>query len=351
MSALKHVLGGLMMKVAGISEMQQRVADMFGMEPLDGGGFRDKPRPAPEPFKVAELHQRIVHVVEQLGDPTYEQIRLKVASPHVKIALSQLVNHGVLRMKEDDVEHDWTYRMGHTPLGKVGQEKTANTKELPVKRTKQAAPGDVGSMLSQIPPDVLRYLMLGMAHGGITGAVEGAANSEPGIINTPLGAAGGALRGVARGIPTGLGAAAGARMAQGAGPVAQFTAPVAGGAIGNQVGRMIVGSALEGRRPTRVKTATEALARGFLRAFLASELPRVSMEKGASFNPHFTTVSNVVELDGSNLEAVLNHAVGMQYTGDQLEGKFPLSRMLEVLANATGDPVALTLIKKAKKKE
>ena len=66
------------------------------------------------------IDRAIRKVVESIGDPLMEHILSGVHASHgdiwtdqeIKDAVMAMVNDGRLRMKEDQVDHDWAYRKG-----------------------------------------------------------------------------------------------------------------------------------------------------------------------------------------------------------------------------------------------
>jgi len=64
---------------------------------------------------MQSLHDAIKECVEKIGDPLMREIIKHCArwpEDHVRQEVLEMVQQGVLRMKEDDIEHDWTYRKG-----------------------------------------------------------------------------------------------------------------------------------------------------------------------------------------------------------------------------------------------
>lgn len=69
---------------------------------------------------MSELQQAIRRVVEKVGDPPMEQIKSEVNAENpgdwtdeeIRECVIAMVHRGELRMKDDDYEHDWTYRKG-----------------------------------------------------------------------------------------------------------------------------------------------------------------------------------------------------------------------------------------------
>jgi len=63
------------------------------------------------------MNQRIRDCVKRVGDPLMRHILAHVM-PHgfseeeVRSEVRAMVGRGELRMKEDSIDHDWTYRMG-----------------------------------------------------------------------------------------------------------------------------------------------------------------------------------------------------------------------------------------------
>jgi len=68
----------------------------------------------------SELLEQVVRdCVQDIGDPLFVHIlrRCEAACPwtnveEVKAVVRGMVNRGVLHMREDPVDHDWTYRKG-----------------------------------------------------------------------------------------------------------------------------------------------------------------------------------------------------------------------------------------------
>ena len=60
----------------------------------------------------SKLQEKILAIVDKIGDPLMEHIteRIDVAEKDVRHAVLGLVRDGTLRMKEDIIDHDWTYR-------------------------------------------------------------------------------------------------------------------------------------------------------------------------------------------------------------------------------------------------
>jgi len=71
------------------------------------------------------IERAIAKVIEDIGDPLmcHIQSRIGVAHPgiwtcdEISDAVMVMVNDGRLRMKEDSVDHDWSYRKGRNWKG------------------------------------------------------------------------------------------------------------------------------------------------------------------------------------------------------------------------------------------
>lgn len=69
---------------------------------------------------MGDLFRAIRKVVEDVGDPLMEHVLSRVHAAHpgvwnseqIRAATLSLVNQEVLRMREDSVDHDWSYRKG-----------------------------------------------------------------------------------------------------------------------------------------------------------------------------------------------------------------------------------------------
>ena len=64
------------------------------------------------------LNLLIRSCVERYGDPLLEDIVIWTActsydAEATKVEVLAMVNRGELRMKDDVIDHDWTYRRGH----------------------------------------------------------------------------------------------------------------------------------------------------------------------------------------------------------------------------------------------
>lgn len=59
------------------------------------------------------LNRRILLTVERLGDPLLDHILAEFSDTEsdvvVRQAVRSLVGAGMLRMKDDDIDHDWCY--------------------------------------------------------------------------------------------------------------------------------------------------------------------------------------------------------------------------------------------------
>jgi len=68
---------------------------------------------ATEDAEMNELEKEIMAAVHEHGDPLMYDIQAELAreSETVRRAVLDLVHRGMLRMKDDDIDHDWTYRM------------------------------------------------------------------------------------------------------------------------------------------------------------------------------------------------------------------------------------------------
>jgi len=64
---------------------------------------------------MQSLHDAIKECVEKIGDPLMRQIITyceRWPEDQVRRQVRAMVQQGVLRMKEDYTDHDWTYRKG-----------------------------------------------------------------------------------------------------------------------------------------------------------------------------------------------------------------------------------------------
>jgi len=74
-------------------------------------------------MQLDDIHIKILKIVDTIGDPLLSHIKARTTSyrdDEVRVAVRSLVQQGYLRMKEDDYDHDWTYRLtqkGQEALG------------------------------------------------------------------------------------------------------------------------------------------------------------------------------------------------------------------------------------------
>jgi len=64
---------------------------------------------------MTDIERQIREVVQDMGDPLLTDIVARTHSTYDEVAptVKQMCVRGVLRQKEDCVDHDWTYRKGH----------------------------------------------------------------------------------------------------------------------------------------------------------------------------------------------------------------------------------------------
>ena len=62
---------------------------------------------------MTDLQTRVLRFVELVGDLTFANIQSHVGleTAALREPVRELVEAGYLRMKDDDQEHDWTYRL------------------------------------------------------------------------------------------------------------------------------------------------------------------------------------------------------------------------------------------------
>lgn len=74
----------------------------------------DTKTPIAEPKPSPEICHKILAIVDNLHGAFWGELHDALIPPHdaeaVRLALRSLVTDGVLRMMEDDSEHDWEYR-------------------------------------------------------------------------------------------------------------------------------------------------------------------------------------------------------------------------------------------------
>jgi len=56
---------------------------------------------------------QILRAVKKIGDPLMEHIHEEVGGDYdaLRAQVQELVRNGYLRMKDDDIDHDWSYRL------------------------------------------------------------------------------------------------------------------------------------------------------------------------------------------------------------------------------------------------
>ncbi len=77
---------------------------------------------------MTEIEKQVMLVVQDIGDPLLSHIvgRMNDCDKEsVKETVRNLVQRGWLRMKEDDIDHDWAYR--RTTSGREAMEQTIGT--------------------------------------------------------------------------------------------------------------------------------------------------------------------------------------------------------------------------------
>lgn len=62
---------------------------------------------------MKDLRTQILSVVNKIGDPLLKHIlsRVDADEESVKEEIRLMVKEGILRMKEDPIDHDWIYRI------------------------------------------------------------------------------------------------------------------------------------------------------------------------------------------------------------------------------------------------
>jgi hypothetical protein len=62
---------------------------------------------------VTGLQIRILRFVAEVGDPTFANIQSAMGQDvdALRDPVRELVTTGLLRMKDDDIDHDWAYRL------------------------------------------------------------------------------------------------------------------------------------------------------------------------------------------------------------------------------------------------